>query len=368
MNQEILTVNAGSSSIRLAGYRATGGAPAPVGRCRLEGSASRPLAPLLEQVGLTGPAVVVHRVVHGGHTLTTSVEIDAHVEAEIARLSALAPLHNPIAAEWIATCRRALPSATQVAVFDTAFFATLPEATSRYALPRDVCHRLGIRRYGFHGIAHRSMWDTWQEVTHRGRTGKLVSFQLGSGCSAAAIEDGRPIDTSMGMTPLEGLVMSTRAGDLDPGILVHLATEGGMLPRELSALLAQQAGLRGLSGLSGDVHELLASTSSEAALALEVYCHRARKYLGAYLATLGGADAIAFGGGVGEHEPAIRARIAAGASFCGLRLDEAANLHATGDAATLISAPDSTIEAWVLPVDEEALLADEAWALTKGRS
>jgi acetate kinase len=366
---QILTVNVGSSSVRFAGYEARGDAVRCVRRLRVEDTAQRSLRSILDELHLTQPSVVAHRVVHGGAELVATCEVDARVEAEILRLGALAPLHNPHAAAWIANCRRELPRATQVAVFDTAFFAELPEVAATYALPRALCRKLGVRRYGFHGLAHQALWNAWQRTSMREGTGKLITLQLGSGCSMAAIKDGDPLDTSMGMTPLEGLVMATRCGDLDPGVVSYLLRQEQLSPRELDELLNERSGLKGVSGTSGDVRTLLGSAEPEASLALELYCHRARKYVGAYLSVLDGADALAFGGGVGEHEPEIRRRISDGAAFCGLRLDEAANARGICDGrATLISAADSAIEVWVIPVDEEARLAEEAWALTKGRA
>jgi acetate kinase len=366
---QILTVNVGSSSIRFAGYETRGAEITCLRRLRVDGATQRSLRGILDELQLTDPRVVAHRVVHGGATLIASCEVDARVETEILRLGALAPLHNSRAAAWIATCRHELPRAMQVAVFDTAFFAQLPEPAARYALPGALCRRLGIRRYGFHGIAHRALWNAWQGASARGGTGKLVTLQLGAGCSVAAIKDGRPLDTSMGMTPLEGLVMATRCGDLDAGLVSYLLREDKLAGGELEELLNERSGLKGISGVSGDGGALLRSDEPDASLALEIYCHRARKYVGAYLSVLDGAHALAFGGGVGEHEPEIRRRISEGAAFCGLRLDEAANARGIRDGRpTLVSAPDSAIEVWVLPVDEEAQLAEEAWTLTKGRA
>jgi acetate kinase len=363
---DLLTINAGSTSLRIAAFRATRHGIAELGRGRLAVGPAASLTDLARTLEVATPHVIAHRVVHGGARLVSTCEIEAHVEREIASLSALAPLHNPVAVEWISAARRAWPSAMQVAVFDTAFFASLPEVATTYALPRTLTRKLGIRRYGFHGIAHRAIWRAWQRFTGRRGDGRLISFQLGGGSSVAAIEDGRPVETSMGMTPLEGLVMATRAGDVDPGVIFHALRDGGLSPRALERLLTEESGLRGLSGTSGDVRTLLAQDSADAALAIDVYCHRARKYLGAYLATLGGADAIAFAGGVGEHAPEIRARIAAGAAFCGLRLDEAANQRGVGSVPARISATGSAPEVWVIPLDEELAIAEEALAFSKG--
>jgi acetate kinase len=359
----ILTVNAGSSSVRLALYRRDRDRIELRARRHFDERSPSTLATFLSEIDRESIVAVSHRIVHGGSHLNAPCEIDARVEAEIVRLGRLAPLHNPIAAEWIATCRRAVPKAVGVAVFDTAFFARLPQRASTYALPRIVSLRYGFKRYGFHGIAHQALWEAWQKQSGRLGHGKLISFQLGSGCSVAAIKNGRPIDTSMGFTPLEGLVMSSRSGDLDPGLLLYLQKEDGLPQSQLQAVLEEQSGLLGLSGESGHVRDLVTSNSATAKLAIDVYCYRARKYLGAYLAALDGADAVAFGGGVGEHESLIRSRILEGFHFCGLEVDEAANRSAY--APMRISTPVSCIEAWVLRVNEEEALANAAYQLTK---
>jgi acetate kinase len=244
-------------------------------------------------------------VVHGGTRLTASCWLDRDAEREIERLAPLAPLHNPHALAWIAACRaqfgRAVP---QAAMFDTAFFASLPRFASTYALPAALTGHGELRRFGFHGLAHQSMLAAWGQGQ-----GRLITVQLGSGCSIAAIRDSQAVDTSMGFTPLEGLVMSTRSGDVDPGLLLHLQVAGGHSAERLAEVLSHQSGLLGLSSRSSDMRALLAADDPASALAIEIYCYRVRKYIGAYLAALNGADAILFGGGVGENAPAIRERI-----------------------------------------------------------
>ncbi len=348
----IVAVNVGSSSVRLAAYTPNGLHE----RARFAGDAP-PVDALKAFAERLGRPVVAlaHRVVHGGG-LGASARLDATVEAELARLGALAPLHQGRALAWIRAARALFPSAPQVAVFDTGFFADLPAAATAYPLPVDLARRFGVRRWGFHGLAHRSLWLQWRAGRGAGG-GRAVTLQLGGGCSAAAILDGKPVETSMGMTPLGGLVMATRPGDLDPGVLVHLL-RGGVSLDELETTLHHLSGLRGLAG-EGDFASLLARTDAEARLAVEVYCRRARQFLGGYLALLGGADAVLFGGGVGEHEPAAREAIAGGLDALGLALDPARNRDAIGGAAR-ISGDGSRIEAWVFPVDEEALLAAEA--------
>ncbi len=364
----LITVNAGSSSLRLSAFS---------GERRILAERSEPPASgrveTLERF-LSGrsdfwPAAVVHRVVHGGGRGEGAHRVDGALEAEMARLSELAPLHNPPALAWIHRCKKLFgPSVPQLAVFDTAFFAGLPEAAAAYALPRELSRELSLRRYGFHGVAHRSMWERWRELRpDLPDGGRVISFQLGGGCSAAAIDGGRPVDTSMGFSPLEGLVMATRSGDVDPGLVLYLVRKEGGDVAKIEAMLNGQSGLAGLSGTSADPRVLFAKEAGEgeearaAALAIEVFCRRAKKYLGAYLALLGGADGVLFGGGIGEHQPEVRAQILRGLEWAGLRLSPE-NGAAVGREAR-ITAPESRIAAWVLPVDEERLLAREgaAW-------
>ena len=308
--------------------------------------------------------VIAHRVVHGGARFTAPCLIDSAVEQEIERLAPLAPLHNPQALKWIRACRALFGAqAPQIAVFDTAFYAALPELAHTYALPHALAQQRAIRRYGFHGLAHQAMWQRWcaLEPQRNGR-GRVISLQLGAGCSISALADGVPQDTSMGFSPLEGLVMATRCGDLDPGVVLYLQRECGMTREALDHIVSQESGLLGVSGLSADMRVLLASPEPRARLAVELYCYRARKYIGAYLAVLGGADAIVFGGGVGEHAPEIRARILEGLEWAGIRLDATRNQVAVGVEAS-IQGDGSPIAVWVLPVDEAAILATEALAL-----
>ena len=320
---------------------------------------ARERAPALEAVG--------HRVVHGGDRFTDPVRLEPDVIARLEALSALAPLHDPPALAVIRACREALGSRVpMVAAFDTAFHASLPGAARYYALPSEWVRAGGIRRYGFHGLAHRSMYERYAALCGA-RPARVISFQLGHGCSATAIRDGVSIETSMGYTPLEGLIMATRSGDVDPGALTRLAASG-IGAAELEQGLNRASGLRALSGASGDMRVLLALEAEGhegAHRAIEAFCHRARKYLGAYLAVLGGADAVLFGGGIGEHAPAIRGRISDGLEWCGLRLDPQANAAAVG-AQARISAPGCAIAAWVIRVDEEILIARDTRTLTLG--
>lgn len=353
----VLTINAGSSSLRLALFR--GARLEPVASWHDEGVAAARfnLVAWLHQEGLEHPDAVVHRVVHGGVELRVPCRVDAAVEAAIERLVPLAPLHNPAALHWIRAARQAFGSGVpQVVVFDTGFYANLPAAAAHYALPAGIAGET-IRRYGFHGIAHQSMIAAWRALEpRRGGQRRSISLQLGAGCSITAAIDGQPVETSMGYTPLEGLVMATRSGDVDPGVLLHLQRERGMSPAELEKMLNHESGLLGLSGISGDLRTLLASPEPAAGLAIDVYCHRIRKYLGAYLAVMAGADAILFGGGVGENSAVIRERVLDGFGFAGMRLDPALN-RAAGGPASAIHASDSAVAIHVLAVDEARELA-----------
>jgi len=311
----ILTVNTGSSSIRLAAYAATTEEGVELlatqhGEPNHRNPAEH-VRQFLRDHGLADIALVAHRVVHGGEKFLQSCLLDDGAEREIERLTPLAPLHNPLALRWMRACRAVLgPPVPQVAVFDTAFYATLPEVARTYALPRDLAARHRIRRYGFHGLAHAAMGQRWRSLrTMTGGTDRVISLQLGAGCSITATEHGAVRDTSMGFSPLEGLVMATRCGDVDAGLVIHLQRQAGLSPAATDRLLNESSGLLGLSGISGDMRVLLASENPHARLAVDLYCYRARKYIGAYLAVLGGVDAILFGGGVGENAPEIRARI-----------------------------------------------------------
>jgi acetate kinase len=355
----ILTVNAGSSSVRLAAYRHTGTSPAHLASLHSQDNASptEMLTNFLDHERLHAPGVIVHRVVHGGERLVEPCIIDADAEAEIAQLIPLAPLHNPVALHWIQACREILgPDVRQVAVFDTAFFAELPSAARLYPLPRVLSNKHHLRRYGFHGLAHQSMWQRWCALRpDLDRGGRIVTVQLGSGCSMAAIDRGKPQDTSMGFSPLEGLMMATRSGDVDPGLIAYLQQCEQLSASATEALLNRESGLFGVSS-EADMQKLLLRDDDDARLALDMYHHRARKYLGAYLAVLGGADGVLLGGGVAENAPSVREAILTKMQWAGLSLDTQANSAAVGVEAR-ISRSDSRVQVWVMPVDEAALLA-----------
>jgi len=366
----LLTLNTGSSSVRLAAFgRGADGALARLADGHYASCRHGPeelLRRFLDEHALNGMDVVAHRVVHGGERLQRPCLIDAAVEAEIERLIPLAPLHNPVALEWIRAARAVLGAGVpQVAVFDTAFYAALPEAARAYAIPRALAAKHGLRRYGFHGLAHEAMWRRWCALRPDIRQGgRVISLQLGAGCSMTAIHAGRPLDTSMGFSPTEGLMMATRSGDVDPGLITYLQQHEGLTSAATEELLNRESGLRGVAG-EADMRMLLTRDDAAAKLALEMYGRRARKYLGAYLALLGGADAVLFGGGVGENAPAIRERVLAGMEWAGIVLDAERNAAAAGTEAC-ITGPNSHTQAWVIPVDEAAMLAQAAAAVIAG--
>lgn len=315
-----------------------------------------------ERAGLPPIGAVGHRVVHGANRFRHPVLIDDEVVAGLEALEELAPLHNRPSVTGIRTARAVLgPRVPMVAVFDTAFHASIPDHASSYAISRELSDRHGIRRFGFHGLSYQSVLARYGEMTDTPEeAATFVALHLGNGCSAAAIKGGRSVDTSMGFTPLEGLVMGTRSGDLDPAIVEYLTRREAVPVETVGEWLSSGSGLLGLSGLSADMRALLAREGDHpgAHLAIAVFCYRARKYIGAYLAALGGAQAVVFTGGIGENSPAIRARICAGMDWCGLRLDPARNAAAVG-AEGCISPPDAALKAYVIAADEEPVIARE---------
>jgi acetate kinase len=314
---------------------------------------------------------VGHRVVHGGEAFTHSVLIDDEVLRGIDRCIDLAPLHNPMNIRGIIAAREVLGAGLpQVAVFDTAFHQTLPEHAFLYALPYQLYRRHRIRRYGFHGTSHRYVAYRYRQLRNLKREEtNVITLHLGNGCSVAAIREGNCLDTSMGLTPLEGLVMGTRSGDIDPAIVDFVGGKEGLSAHEVDTLLNKQSGLLGISGLTNDMRELLdeahENNDRRARLAIEIFCYRARKYIGAYLAAIGGADAVIFTGGIGENSAEVRARICDGLAWLGLELDEARNQAHVGQEG-LISKDDSRLAAYVIPTDEELLIARDTVRCVRG--
>jgi acetate kinase len=350
----VLVINCGSATLKYKLFRQRAGAELELlagETIEVQGgyreAVERATATLPER-----PDVIAHRVVHGGGRLPEVVAIDREVLQVLREVTPLAPLHNGPALEGIeATATAGVPL---VAAVDTAFHATLPPRAWRYALP-DLP---GVRRYGFHGWSHRYVTERYAALAGSPEP-TIVTLHLGSGCSAAAILRGRSVDTSMGYSPLEGLVMGTRAGDLDPAILTHLLHAGMALER-LEWMLHHEAGLKGLAG-TGDVRELERRDDPAAQLALDLFSYRVRKYIGAYLAVLEGAEAIVFTGGIGENAPEIRRRISEGFGWAGLTLDPERNRRNE----LRISAEGSRTAAWVIPTDEESLIARETLWLVR---
>lgn len=336
------------------------------------------VGPSLAEVGI---AAVGHRVVHGGDVFTAPTLIDGDVVAGVRDLIPLAPLHNPANVTGIEVARELL-DVPHVAVFDTAFFTTLPAAASTYALDRKVAAEHGVRRYGFHGTSHQFVSAAVAEhpavvekLAAEGRTPeslRQVVLHLGNGASASAVLGGRPVDTSMGLTPLEGLVMGTRSGDVDAGIVFHLIREG-MAAEDVDTLLNKRSGLLGLAGVGDmrELQELVAGGDADARLALEVYLHRLRKYVGAYAAVLGGIDVLTFTAGVGENAHRVRSGVVRGLTFLGLTIDPAANEARSGEARVISAEPAQGGPAgsplvMVVPTDEELAIARQAMALVEG--
>jgi acetate kinase len=304
-----------------------------------------------------GIAAVGHRVVHGGSRFREPLLVDERVAAELEALEELAPLHNTPALVAIREARRLLPDVPHVAVFDTAFHATLPEVASTYALPRRFRKGAGIRRYGFHGLSVE-----W--ATERVRAPRLVVCHLGGGCSVTAVRDGRSVDTTMGFTPLEGVPMATRSGSVDPGAILHLLRTGTSVDA-LEHALEHESGLLGLSGSSGDVRELEASGDPSARLALDLFAYRVAQAVGAMAVTLGGLDALVFTAGVGEHSVGVRERICDRLAFLGVELHAAANLNAAPDAE--VAPAGATVRVVVLQAREDVVIARVARKAAAGR-
>ncbi len=325
---------------------------------------------------LTEIAAVGHRVVHGGERFAESVLIDDDVIAAIEQFARLAPLHNPPNLQGIRASRSRLPSLPMVAVFDTAFHQTMPQYAYIYGLPYELYEQHGIRRYGFHGTSHRYVSQVAAEMlAQRGirpQDQHIVTCHLGNGCSMAAVLGGKCIDTTMGFTPLEGLVMGTRCGDLDPAVVPYLCEKLGISVREVDALMNERSGLLGLSGVSSDMRDLRQAAQSgdeRAKLAIEVFCYRVRKYIGAYAAALGGVDAVVFTAGIGENDAYVRRRCVEGLETLGLCLDGSRNEDKAlrGQAAD-VSAADSPGRILVIPTDEELLIARDTAAIVGGTS
>ena len=316
----------------------------------------------------SGVLAVGHRVVHGGNEFYRPTLLDDARIAELEKLSELAPLHNPPALQGIKVARRLLPDVAHIAVFDTAFFHDLPVAAATYAMNRELAERWQIRRYGFHGTSHKYVSERAAAFLDRPRDGlNQIVLHLGNGASASAIAGGRPVDTSMGLTPLEGLVMGTRSGDIDPGVISYLWRSANMSVDKIESMLNNQSGVWGLAGERDfrRLHAMIESGDSSAQLAYDVFVHRLRKYVGAYLAVLGHTDVLSFTAGIGENDAAVRRDALAGLHELGIVLDEGRNADG-GTGARRISADDSPVAVLVIPTNEELAIARDCAALLSG--
>ncbi|MFC0675287.1 acetate kinase [Brachybacterium hainanense] len=390
----VLVINSGSSSLKFQLLApATGHVDAsgiveriglPTGSARIEAGdreaavdgevpdhveAMRVVERLFSEVGISldedRVLAVGHRVVQGGARFSEPTLIDSWVRGQIHDLGALAPLHNYAAVDGIDGARALLPKVPHVAVFDTAFFTGLPARSANYALNREIAEEYRIRRYGAHGTSHRYVSQAVAAMmAGRGRTPeslRQIVLHLGNGASVSAIDGGEPIDTSMGLTPLEGLVMGTRTGDIDPSVYLHLHRQGNLSPAEVDTILNKRSGMLGMCGMSDfrDIETAIEAGDEQAELAMEVYIHRLRKYIGSYAFALGGLDAVTFTAGIGENAATVRALALAGLEEFGIVLDAEANA-ARGKEARVISAPSSRVTVLVVPTNEELAIAQQA--------
>lgn len=356
----IVTINAGSTSLRLDVFHYDGK------QFQLLDTEHNKTATGREEM-LAGwfarypnPQLVLHRIVHGGN-FRAPQQLTDPVITELSRWTELAPLHNGPALELVQMCRHFnLTDRQQIGIFDTAPFANLPEYASRYAIPI-LDTPLPIHRYGFHGLAHQSMYRQWQQVSSKHtNNSRVISLQLGGGCSIAARRGDTIIDSSMGFTPLEGLPMATRSGDIDAGLLLYLLRHGYSV-ETLDDLLNRHSGLAGVSGISGDMKTLLDSTTASARLAVQLFCYRVRKAIGAYIAALGGVDVILWGGGIGEHAAAVREQVLIGLDELGITIDQISN-NSVETLPAAINHVQSRAEIWIIGVDEAREMLDSATA------
>lgn len=316
---------------------------------------------------------VGHRVVHGGETFKASQRINAEVIDGIEKCIALAPLHNPANLKGIKAVEQLFGAGMpQVAVFDTAFHSAMPESSYLYGIPYHLYRRHKIRRYGFHGTSHRFIGYRYRQLLNlKKEQVNIISLHLGNGCSACAIQNGVSLETSMGVTPLEGLLMGTRSGDLDPSIFEILVQGEGLSPAEVDSLLNKQSGLLGISGLTSDMRDLLfekkQNNDRRATLAIDIFCARVKKYVGAYLALMGGADALVFTGGIGQNSPEIRSQICSGLDFLGITIDEKANARCVGEIQGEITTPTSKLKVYMIPTNEELLIARDTFRIVAGQ-
>lgn len=394
--ENILTVNCGSSSIKVSLFSCEKGKYGRLLDIRLKGLRSEkcklevifpdsktdipaPKNPgiregmqsifevLTKQFGFAFATLqgIGHRFVHGGGRYYTPTLIDATIIDELEKLTDLAPLHNDACLEGIKACLALAPSIPQAVLFDTAFYHNLPGVSSQYALDGDLAAKYGIRRYGFHGIANSFLWNAYAENSgNEAKDKKIITMHLGNGCSVTAIKGGFPVDTSMGFTPAEGLIMATRAGDIDAAVVEYLCLHAHMTPNEVTDLLNFKSGLLGISGTSSAMETLLdrCEDDKKAALAVDMFCYRIVKYLGAYIAVMGGVDALIFSGGIGENSPVIRQKILSKMILFGIEIDPEANNKAVNlplGSLQEIQGRSSQVSCYVIACDENLFIAKE---------
>lgn len=369
---KILVLNSGSSSVKYQVIEMDGEAVLAHGSIQKIGSSEgvpnheAAIQSVLRQLGNTRDIDAVgHRIVHGGDSFRESVLIDEGVIEKIKAAAELAPLHAPHNLSGYFASRKLLPKAQHVAVFDTAFHQSMPAKAFLYGLPYACYTKEKIRRYGFHGTSYRYVTQRFAELQGKQlRDLRLISCHLGNGCSVCAIDRGVSVDTSMGLTPLEGLVMGTRSGNLDPGAVTYIMQRRALDPAAAGALLNEHSGLLGISGVSNDMREIIEASragNERASKAIAVFCYAIRKYIGAYLAVMNGADAVIFTGGIGENSAPVREMICQDLDWLGIRLDPSRNNGVAGAAAD-IGAPDARVGVWVIPTNEELLIARDTLA------
>jgi acetate kinase len=364
MPASVLVINSGSSSVKYALFRFEA-APALLRRGSIErhhhGSAgAQVLEAVASATGEAPLAAIGHRIVHGGPLHHRPAVVTDALVADLERLVPLAPNHLPDSLALLEQCRRLRPSLPQVVCFDTAFYSGLPPHARRLPIPKRFDDR-GVRRYGFHGLAFTFLQEELERIAPDDAHGRVILAHLGNGSSLTALRQGRPIDTTMGFTPIGGVVMSTRAGDLDPGVITHLMRETGAGADELERMLSRESGLAGISQRSGDLRELLGREADDpdSHLAVTIFCYEIRKRIGAFAAALEGLDVLVFSGGIGEHAASVRDRVCAGLAFLGVALDPARN---AGNAA-IISADEAPVRVRVIAANEELIIAGDAYRL-----
>lgn len=336
-------------------------------------SISDGLETIFNALSLPSVMAIGHRVVHGGNKYRSPILVNKKILNDLQKVTKLAPLHNAACLQGINSCLSMYKKIPEVVVFDTSFHRTLPPEAAFYAIPQNISKKYQIERYGFHGISHKFLWEVYSNQLSRKKQAKIITLHLGNGCSMTAIKNGRSIETSMGFTPEEGLIMGTRAGDIDPSIMEFLCSHQNKTPTEIMSLFNFKSGLLGISELSGNMRVLLENyeSNANAKLAIDMFCYRIVKYLGAYIALLGGTDSIIFSAGIGENCPLIRKKVIEKMAWYGLKIDSKANQGATQlppGKAQLISSNSSSIPIFVVATDENFMIAKETYQILENKT